>query len=101
MTPDEVCDGQHYGCAACYTIKLRTVQFEGPGEYAMEIRRRDREFAKDNAAYRRLRKDGVQPRGIDKSSMAEKLADNKAEIELGHSLPDDQKKAYTRALGVI
>ena len=48
----------------------------------MEIRRRDRQFARDNAAYRRLRADGVQPRGVDKSYMAERLADNKAEIEL-------------------
>ena len=82
-----------------YTRDLKTRQFEGPGEYAMEIRKRDRDFAVDNAAYRRLRAEGLQPRGVNKSAMAEKLADNKAEIELGRSLYSDEKDAYRKTYG--
>ena len=82
-----------------YTASLKTRQFQGPGEYAMEIRKRDRDFAVDNAAYRRLRAEGLQPRGVNKSAMAEKLADNKAEIELGRSLFSDEKDAYRKTYG--
>ena len=89
--------GQHEDdCLGC---KLVSLQFQGVDEHSIEVRKRDRQFAVDAAAYRRLKADGIQPRGVDKSAMAEKLASNKAEIELGHSLHPEQVKAYTRTYG--
>lgn len=98
---EEICDGQHYGCPECYKIKLQTVQFEKLDERSVNVRNRDKQFALDNAAYRRLRADGQQPRGVDHSAMAEKMATHTTEIMLGKSLTKKAQKAVTREIGVL
>lgn len=87
--------------SVCFGCRVGSVQFTGVDERSIEVRKRDREFAADSAAYRRLKADGLQPKGVNKSAMAEKLADSKVEIELGHSIPKDQRLAYTRNLGQL
>lgn len=67
----------------------------------MAVRERDKKFDKDNAAYKRLRAEGLQPKGVDNSAMAEKLADHKSEIQLGHSLHKDAIKAFNRNVAPI
>jgi len=61
--------------------------------------------AKDMAAYKRLRKEGLQPRGIDGSSHLEKHAESKYEIKAGKTFRETKhahktEKLLNDALGV-
>ena len=61
--------------------------------------------AKDMAAYKRLRKEGLQPRGIDGSSHLEKHAESKYEIKAGKTFREAKhahktEKLLNDALGV-
>ncbi len=53
----------------CFAEKSRTVGIESAGTW--KINARDKEMSADNAAYRRLRKDGVQPERVDGSARLE------------------------------
>ena len=72
-------DGQHYGCAECFKVKLRTVRFDTV--QAMERRKEDRTFSADMDAYARLRRSGVQPKSIGGSAEVEAQASTKFEAE--------------------
>lgn len=83
-------------CGNDYVCRLRSVTFGSMSGRAYEVKMKDRQFEKDAAAYRRLRKNGVQPKHIDGSALAETLATHKAEIEIGRDLHPIEKKALTR-----
>lgn len=83
-------------CGNEYRCAKRSIQFTGADERSYELRKRDRAFALDSAAYRRLRAEGLQPRGVDKSSTLEVVADHKAEVMLGRSLSTREKNALNR-----
>tara|TARA_B100001175_G_scaffold284598_1_gene265130 strand:- start:157 stop:567 length:411 start_codon:yes stop_codon:yes gene_type:complete len=55
---------------------------------------------KDMAAYKRLRKEGIQPKGIDGSAHMERAAISKYEIQAGTLLqgPQSEKKRKERGL---
>ena len=55
----------------CFGQKSRTVSVRG--EVTATFIEKDRTLSKDLAAYKRLRRDGVQPTQIDGSAQAEKL----------------------------
>lgn len=63
----------------CFAEKARSVKFQGPDVGMMRFV--ERQHDKDMAAYKRLRADGVQPRGIYASSAFEASADDKWAIE--------------------
>ena len=81
-----------------YREHLLGIQFEGASEHAIEVRKRDRKLAVDGAAYRRLRKDGIQPKGVDNSAMLEKAMDHPIEAKLGRSLLSDERDTLKRHL---
>lgn len=87
--------------SVCFGCRVGSAQFFSMAPRAADVRQRDRDFAKDAAAYRRLRADGLQPRGVNFSAMAEKLATHKSEIDMGRSLREDEKNAFTRDLGTL
>lgn len=45
-----------------------------------------RKATKDNEAYRRLRKEGYQPRGVKNAAKAESTAESRFELETGYTL---------------
>lgn len=57
-----------------------------PATAATEVQ--ERQLDRDLDAYRRLRKDGLQPKGIDGSARLEARADHKLEVEAGRLLAD-------------
>lgn len=85
----------------CFGCKCLTLRFDKLDERSMDVRKRDKEFAKDSAAYKRLRAEGLQPKGVNKSAMLERAADHKAEVALGRSLTTEERVAHTRDLGAI
>lgn len=94
------CD--HYPpCGNEYRHRLRGITFAQADERAYEVRKRDKDFVKDSAAYKRLRAEGLQPRGVNKSAALETMADHKIEVELGRSISRREATAHTRALGRI
>lgn len=85
----------------CFGCKLATVQFESANERAIEVRKRDRNFERDAAAYKRLRAEGLQPRGVDKSAMLEAHADHAAQVQLGRPMLKEEIKAVNREIAPI
>lgn len=61
-----------------------------------EAVRRERRWDVDHAAYRRLRKEGIQPAHVDGSAHFEKHADSTFEFDMGRLYPD--KKELKRAV---
>ncbi len=53
----------------CFAENARSVGFESANTW--RINARDKEISRDNDAYRRLRKDGVQPERVDGSAKLE------------------------------
>lgn len=87
--------------AGCFGCKTLTIRFDKLDERSMNVRQRDKDFAKDAAAYRRLKADGLQPRGVDKSAMLEKAANHKSEVQLGRSMHSSEIKSFNREIGSI
>ena len=87
--------------SVCFGCRVGSAQFLSMAPRAFDVRKRDKEFAKDAAAYRRLRAEGLQPKGVNKSAMAETLATHKSEIDMGRSLRPDEKRAFSRDLGTL
>lgn len=83
----------HDGCWAC---KVRSV---GVSAEAMPNRKgpiaavnaKDKVLSDDLAAYKRLRRDGLQPKRIDGSATVEARANSQFDIDLGHVVPKSQE----------
>ena len=97
----ETHEGQHRECPECFKVKLHSLQWLGMSPKAEHDRLADRRFDKDAEAYRRLRKEGIQPRHIDGSATLEHHADHKIQVELGHDVPKSILKAHNRDLGAV
>ena len=77
--------------ADCFGCKIQTI---GVSAAALPTRARaitaHEDFSKkqerDLAAYKRLRRDGYQPRGVMGSARVEQFANSKFEVESGHHL---------------
>lgn len=83
-------------CSNAYVCEKRSVSFGSMSGRAYEVKMQDRQFDRDAHAYRRLRKDGVQPKHVNGSALAETLATHKAEIEIGRDLHPIERKALNR-----
>lgn len=51
----------------------------------------EKKLAKDLDAYKRIRKQGLQPKGIDGCAELEAHANNRLEIEMGHLFPTKEE----------
>jgi len=56
----------------------------------------ERQWHRDMAAYKRLRKNGLQPKGIDGCADLETRATTQQEIEMGHIFPTQQQRNEAR-----
>ena len=92
-------EGRH--ADVCFACRVGSVQFTSMSPRAEDVRKRDRKFEKDAAAYKRLRKEGLQPRGVDNSALLETMADHRAQVDLGRPIAPEQIKAYNRDIGPI
>ena len=54
---------------------------------AKRIMEQDRQWDKDMPAYKALRKNGLQPRGIDGCSRIQAQAEDRLEVEMGKKIP--------------
>lgn len=93
--------GHYEPCSNSYVCEKRSVTWGMADERAYTIRQKDKDFAKDSEAYWRMRKEGRQPLGIDKSAMAEALATHPIELEIGRSLHRTERGALVRMNGTI
>lgn len=62
---------------------------------------RERQLDKDLAAYQRLRREGLQPPGVDGSALLESQAVSRAEIETGvvrRDMPLTERRRLARAM---
>jgi hypothetical protein len=73
--------GQHD--TDCFGCKLQSLSFS-PTTHPSELK--DRQWAKDGDAYRRLRANGLQPPCIDGSARLERHATTSHEVESGQVL---------------
>ena len=81
----------------CFVCKISTVSFgtgtmptRHPGSQAVEDR--EKRWAKDMPAYKRLRQQGLQPKTIDGAAHIEAKAETRFEVESGQVLPGQAKK---------
>ena len=94
-TDTGVHDGQHRSCPACFSIKLRTIQLQGPsaGEREQTVHSRDL----DMAAYGEMRRQGVQPKNVYGSHEIAQKAESTFEVENGVIMaPGIRKEMETR-----
>ena len=79
MPENEAHVGQHQDCPICFSIKCRSMNFQGPG--AGDRRRSEKERTRDMNEYRTLRRQGYQPRNIFGSAEVAAQAGSTFEIE--------------------
>lgn len=76
-------DGSHGD--DCFGCRIKTIHISGEAMPTRgnvgRIAKTEKAWDRDGEAYKRLRKDGVQPFGIDGSAALEVKANSKAEIE--------------------
>ena len=89
-------EGQHQGCPTCFTIKIRSLQFQGIG--AGDRRSTEKTRGADMDAYKRLRMAGVQPQHVFGSSEVEKRAGSQFEAEHHLIMSPDVRKEFTSRL---
>ena len=76
----------------------------GVKKYSKEMDRKDAVLAKDLEAYKRLRKQGLQPPSVDGSARLESEAVSKVEIQTGvvsANLPRDERVKMAKRLEVM
>ena len=82
-----------------YGAKLRSIQFADCSPRGIEVRQRDKQFAKDAAAYRRLKAQGIQPRGTNRVAELEANMTHPIEAKLGRKITKNEQHAITAAAG--
>lgn len=83
----------------CYSCKLLSIgisahALETKGKPVVAIDHRERKWTKNHQAYRALRKDGLQPRGLDGAYEVQEHAEHRLEVEMGHALKKEQIEAF-------
>ncbi len=73
------------GCFACRVsgIRMGLNTTTTRGQNVESINRTERNWQKDMPAYKRLRKEGLQPKSIDGAAAVEKKAEHKWQVETG------------------
>lgn len=82
----------------CWNCRVRSISFAPSampsrkgGAEAARINAADKKLEADRAAYKRLRHDGLQPRGINDSAHDEKVVESQFDFDLGMVIPRDQR----------
>lgn len=98
------------GCGRCFKCRegrgcIRDVSFSAaatPTRRATAVAgvAKDRRWDADMPAYKRLRKNGVQPRQIDGSAALETRASDQFEVELGTIVPKEAKSRVQEGLAI-
>ncbi len=73
------------GCFACRVsgIRMGMNTTTTRGQNVESINKTERNWQKDMPAYKRLRKEGLQPKSIDGAAAIEKKAEHKWQVETG------------------
>lgn len=79
------CAPNCFGCKAA-SISFDSSCLENQGAVRREHKRVEVEMVRQMGAYKRLRKDGVQPVGINRAAEIEQFANSRFEVESGHRL---------------
>jgi hypothetical protein len=85
--------GQHGD--ECFGCKVQTISI-APHTHAISMK--DRAWEKDMAAYARLRRDGLQPPGIDGSALLEQRATTDQEVTAGQVLTTKRQQRQLASL---
>lgn len=83
-------DGRHENCDPCFKIKLRSVQFQGIE--AGQHRFTDKERSRDMEEYKKLRRQGYQPRNVFGSAEIAAQAGSKFEVEHSVVMPPSVRR---------
>lgn len=73
------------GCFACRVsgVRMGMNTTTTRGQNVESINRTERNWQKDMPAYKRLRKEGLQPKSIDGAAEVEKKAESRFQVETG------------------
>lgn len=69
------------GCFACRIAQVAIAPSATGSAFARQVNETEAEWERDIPAYCRLRRNGVQPPGIDGAARLEATANSKAEVE--------------------
>ena len=85
------------GCFACKVLTINP----NISEVTRVNDSRDKTLAADLAAYQRLRRNGLQPKGIDGSAKLEYSdMQGQYDIDLGHLIPKDEQSRVHEAMAI-
>lgn len=85
----------------CFGCKVLSVQLNTSAAGATEVNQRERRWDRDMPAYKRLRKNGLQPKGVDGCAELETRATEKFEIEMGHIVPKHAQSHVKEAMATV
>ncbi len=83
------------GCCDTLAEHYRSVAFNTSVE-ARRIEQKERQWSRDGAAYRRLRRNGLQPHRVAGSAALEAKAGEAIEVEMGRVATNDAERAGIR-----
>ena len=82
------------GCFGCHIANVNI------GGFPTDTTEREKRWDRDIPAYRRLRHNGLQPKGIDGSAALEARANDQFEVEMGHIVPRHLKSRVQEGLAI-
>jgi len=90
------------GCFACKALSVNLAAAAIPNRRPVptDIDRRDRALSADLPAYKRLRRDGLQPKAVDGSAELEKRVNSQWDINLGRYVPEKDMPRVREAVEV-
>ena len=92
------------GCYACRLLTVNVSPSATPTRFAgsesARINATEKQWDKDMPAYRRLRKNGLQPRSIDGAATLEQRATDRFEVEQGHLYSEADKPMIREGLQI-
>jgi len=86
------------GCCPTFADHVRSIRFGSRAGDVVRANQRDAAFAKDREAYRRLRRDGLQPPRIDGCAALEARADHVTQVTMGDPAHGAQHAQAARIL---
>lgn len=83
------------GCFGCHvaSVQMNTGQSNG-------VEQREKDLRKDLDAYKRLRQDGLHPKGIDGSHKLEAHVESQFDIDLGRIIPKEEKSRVEEGFAI-
>lgn len=86
------------GCCGSQREHYRSVRFGATRGAAVEVERTERRWDRDMAAYKAMRRDGLQPAGIDGAADLQARASTEFEVSSGRLLPGRVAKRVEQML---